>query len=420
MAWLFEWLSDLLLAVHILFLTDNFPPEGNAPASRTFEHCKVWVAQGHEVTVITCAPNFPDGKVYPGYKNNWYKRSVVEGINVVRVKTYMAENKGFLRRILDFMSFMVSGFFAAVWARKVDVVVGTSPQFFTAIAAWAAAKLKRRPFVFEVRDIWPASLVAVGAAKEGSAVIKMFEKIEMFLYGRATLIVAVTNQFKRELVNRGVNGAKIGVVTNGVDLTLYKQREKSQELLASLGLQNKFVVGYIGTHGMAHGLDKVIESAELLEGDSDIHFLLVGGGARVEVLKNSVVEKGLTNVSILGRQPKETMPDYWSLCDVALISLKDSPLFESVIPSKTFECFAMGLPTIVSVPSGEITGIVEEYEAGIIVKPENPNDLSRAILKLRDDAQALETYRSNALKAAKHFDRSALALKMLAQLEQTL
>ena len=206
--------------MHILFLTDNFPPEGNAPATRTFEHAREWVRKGHKVTVITCAPNFPEGKVFDGYKNRWLSKETIEDINVWRVKTYITANAGFIKRTIDFISFMVSSFFFGLLVRQVNVVIGTSPQFFTVISAWALAKFKHVPFVFELRDIWPASITAVGAMERNS-VITTLERLEMFLYHQADLIISVTHSFKSELQARGVSGDKIKVVLNGVDLNKY-------------------------------------------------------------------------------------------------------------------------------------------------------------------------------------------------------
>ena len=207
--------------MHILFLTDNFPPEGNAPATRTYEHAREWVKLGHKVTVITCAPNFPEGRVFDGFKNSFYSRSNMDGIDVVRVKTFISSNEGFVLRILDFVSFMFSSFFAGLFQRKVDVIVATSPQFFTAVAGWALSVFKRRKFVFELRDIWPASITAVGAMDDSLA-IRLLEKLEMFLYRRADAIVSVTHSFKKELIERGVDGNKISLVLNGVDLSKYQ------------------------------------------------------------------------------------------------------------------------------------------------------------------------------------------------------
>lgn len=170
--------------MHILFLTDNFPPEVNAPASRTLEHCRQWAAAGHRVTVVTGFPNFPSGRIFPGYRNRLWQRETMSGVEVIRVWTYISPNEGFFRRVLDYLSFMLTATLAGLFVRNVDVVIGTSPQFFTACAAHAVAVLKRRPFVFELRDLWPESIRAVGAMRD-SAFLRLMEKVELYLYRRA-------------------------------------------------------------------------------------------------------------------------------------------------------------------------------------------------------------------------------------------
>jgi len=402
--------------MHILFLTDNFPPEGNAPATRTYEHAIEWVKAGHKVTVITCAPNFPEGRVFDGFKNSLYSRSIMDGIDVVRVKTFISSNEGFVLRILDFVSFMFSSFFAGLFQRKVDVVVATSPQFFTAVSGWALSAVKRRKFVFELRDIWPASITAVGAMKDSMA-IKLLEKLEMFLYRRADAIVAVTKSFKQELIERGVDGDKINIVLNGVDLTKYQPAEsKDSEFATQYQLENKFVVGYIGTHGLAHALEHVIDAAELLKANDDIRFVFAGGGAAKNKLVELVKEKQLSNVIFIPRQPKENMPAVWSLCDVSLISLRDTALFKTVIPSKIFESMGMGLPILAAIPQGEASDIIESANAGIVCNPENGQLLAEHVVKMLDSKVQMTEYQSNSVNSASDYDRKSMANKMLNEL----
>ena len=404
--------------MHILFLTDNFPPEGNAPATRTFEHAREWVDKGHKVTVISCAPNFPEGKVFEGYKNKWLSKQKIKGISVWRVKTYITANEGFIKRSIDFFSFMVSSLFFGLFVRKVDVVVGTSPQFFTVISAWALAKFKRVPFVFELRDIWPASITAVGAMR-GSWIIKILEKLELFLYRQADLIISVTHSFKSELQSRGVSADKIKVVLNGVDLSRYKPLpEKDKEFSEKYHLQGKFVAGYIGTHGLAHALDSIIEAAELLKGENNIRIVFAGGGADRSRLERIVETRCLYNVVMIPRQPKENMQKIWSLCDVSLVSLKDTPLFSTVIPSKIFESMAMKIPIIISVPEGESTEIVRTEKSGLVIPPENSNSFVKAILKLEKDEDLYRDLADNSLLAASKFNRKILALEMLSHIEE--
>jgi len=403
--------------MHILFLTDNFPPEGNAPATRTFEHTREWIKKGHKVTVITCAPNFPEGKVFDGYKNKWLTKERIEGIDVWRVKTYITANEGFLKRTLDFVSFMLSSFMFGLFSNKVDVVVGTSPQFFTVISAWALAKLKRVPFVFELRDIWPASITAVGALKK-SKIISVLEKIEMFLYRQADSIISVTHSFKKELIERGVDGNKIDVVLNGVDLSKYQPAEqKIPEFAKQFGLEGKFIAGYIGTHGLAHALDKIVDAAGLLEDDDDIRIVFAGGGADRSRIEQLVRERGSKNIVMIPRQPKEKMPELWSLCDVSLVSLKNTPLFRTVIPSKIFESMAMGIPMIIAVPNGEATKIISDTNSGLVVPPEDPESLAKAIRSLKD-SRTYQILSKSSQEAASDYDRKRLAINMLENIEE--
>ncbi|WP_396956976.1 glycosyltransferase family 4 protein [Nitrosomonas sp.] len=406
--------------MHILFLTDNFPPEVNAPASRTFEHCREWVKAGHQVTVITCVPNFPQGKVFEGYSNRLWQREEMAGIRVIRVWSYITANEGFIRRVLDYQSFMMSAFLAALFVRRVDVVIGTSPQFFTVCAAYAVSRCKRIPFVFELRDLWPESIKAVGAMQE-SAVIRLLERLELFLYRKAARIVSVTHSFKKKLIERGIDADKISVVTNGVDMSRFKPMVKDEILLRELRLEGKFVAGYVGTHGLAHHLETLLDAAEeihrLPEG-STFHFILLGDGARKQALKDEAARRKLDNVTFIDSVPKDQVARYWSLLDVSIIHLKKTDLFTTVIPSKLFECMGMGLPVLHGV-AGESADIVRDERAGIVFEPENADELVAHLKLLQKDRAAYEGYRTHSLEAAKKYDRKAMAMKMLDVITQS-
>lgn len=404
--------------MHVLFLSDNFPPETNAPASRTHEHAKRWVAAGHRVTVVTCAPNFPSGKVHAGYRNALWSRERVDGIDVVRVWSYITANEGFVRRTLDYMSFMVAATIASVFIRRPDVIVATSPQFFTPCAAYVVSLLKRRPFVFELRDLWPDSILAVGAMRD-SRVIGWLRRLEYFLYRRSARIVSVTNSFKHVLVGNGIDAAKIAVIPNGVDLTAYVPGAKPSDLQEKWGVQGKFVAAYVGTIGMAHGLGTILDAAEKLRERDDIAFLLVGTGAEQASLMAQCRERGLRNVVFVGSVSKAEVREYWKLCDVALVLLRDSALFAHVIPSKMFEAMGMERPMILGV-RGESRAIVEASHAGIAVTPERADELVEAIVRLAGDAE-LRTRLGRAGReyAAREFNRDRLARQMLDVLELT-
>ena len=402
----------------LLFLSDNFLPEVNAPANRTYEHCKEWVKQGVEVTVITGVPNFPRGKVYPGYKNKLYQTEEIDGIKVIRVWTYMAANQGFMKRIVDYLSFAVSGFLAGLFV-KTDVIVATSPQFFTAMCGRALSFFKRTKWIMEVRDIWPESIKAVGAMGD-SPVFRMFEWVELHLYRTAAHIIVVTDTFKRKIINKGIDGRKISVHKNGANLSLFRQAPKPETLVQKYGLEDKFVIGYIGTHGLAHGLQFVLESInELKDSHPHIQFLFVGDGARKQHLLNKAQELKLTNAIFLDSVPKAEVVDYVNLNDVALVNLKKSNTFTAVIPSKIFESAAMGKPILLGL-EGESKGIIKKYNAGDCYVPEDRASFINAVLKMASDEEKYREYQSGCDELIKDFDRKQIAGLMMESIKGVL
>lgn len=400
--------------MHILFLTDNFPPEVNAPASRTFEHCREWVRLGAKVTVITGAPNFPKGVVFEGYRNRLWQTEELSGVRVIRVWTYITANTGFAKRTLDYLSFMVSAFLASFFARKVDIVVGTSPQFFTVCAAYVVSLFKRIPWVFELRDMWPESIRVVGAMK-GSFALDQLEKLEVFLYRKASAIVSVTHAFRDTLIRRGVDGSKIKVVTNGVDSSRFSPRAKDPGLIAQHGLEGKFVAGYIGTHGLAHALDTILDAAKALQQSPDgdrYRFILLGDGANKAALIKRAQAESISNVIFVDSVPKDEVVRYWSLLDASIIHLKKDPLFTTVIPSKLFECMGMAIPVLHGVV-GESAAIVEKQGVGITFEPENAEKLIEGLRRLASDPLFYQQLKAAGPVAAKNYDRNALAAEML-------
>ena len=405
--------------MHILFLSDNFPPEVNAPASRTYEHCRLWAQAGHQVTVITCAPNFPKGQLFPGHKNALWQTEMMDGIRVVRVWSYITAETGMRARFMDYNSYVVMAGVASLFVGRVNVVVGTSPQFFTAIGAWIIGMVKRSPWVFELRDIWPESIKAVGEMQNAPRALRWLENIELFLYRRASRIVSVTHSFRRSLGARGIDMGKIDVVTNGVDVSRFKPRAKDEDLLRQLGLQGRFVAGYIGTHGMAHALETLLLAAQqvkALPGGEDFRFLFLGDGTRKEALKQQAHEMGLDNVVFVDSVPKEEVVRYWSLLDVSIIHLRRTELFTTVIPSKLFECMGMGLPVLHGV-AGESAEIVEREGVGRVFEPENVGQLVDGLVALRGDPALRENLKQKGLQAALRYDRKNLGMQMLGVLE---
>ena len=400
----------------ILFITDNFAPEVNAPATRTYEHVKEWIKDKDiEVTIITCAPNFPHGKVYEGYKNKLYQKEYIDGIEVIRVWSYITSNSGFVKRVLDYISFGIMAFIVGLF-KKHDLIIATSPQFFTTWAAWGLSKIKGKPWIFELRDLWPESIKTVGAMKQGK-VINILEKIELGLYKSCNKIVAVTDAFKTNLINRGIDANKIAVVTNGSNVELFSAREKNQELLKSLGLENKFIVGYIGTHGMAHSLDFIVTSISRIE-DEDIHFLFIGDGAMKEKVLEIANNLKVKNATFLNPIKKEEVPEYLNICDVSLAPLKKEDNFKTVIPSKIFEASAMRKPTLLGV-EGQAQEIIETHNAGLCFEPENEKDFLEKIYILKNDKEKYKELQKGCEELAIEYDRKKLAEKMLKIIKST-
>ncbi len=402
--------------MRILFFTHYYPPEVNAPASRTSEHCRAWAAAGAEVTVVTCAPNHPHGKLYPGYRNKLWQSETLDGVKVVRVWSWLAANEGFLPRILNYVSYMAASILALPFLPRADVVVTTSPQFFCGLVGLFARPVKRAPWVLEIRDLWPESIVAVGAMKKGRT-IRFLEWLEGFAYRQADAIVSLTRGFVPHIAARCGDPAKIAVFMNGADLSAFTKSGDGEEIKRKYGLAGKFVGAYVGTHGMAHGLDTILEAAALLKDEPRFAFLMAGGGAEEARLKAKREQMGLDNVVMLGQRPKSEMPALWSATDASLILLKRSDTFKTVYPSKMSEAMAMQCPVILGV-EGEAKEVLEAAGAGLAITPESAEQLAAAMRKLADDPALCAAFgRAGRTYADQNLDRAKVAARFLTLLE---
>ena len=407
--------------MHILFLTHYFPPEGNAPASRVHEMAKRWVTSGHEVTVITCAPNVPDGVVYEGYKNKWRQTEMVDGIQVIRVWTYLAPNKGTAKRIINFCSYLFSAVWCGLFKKRPDVMIATSPQFFCGWAGTILRTLRRWPFILEIRDIWPESITAVGA-NLNPRLIRILEAMERKMYQSAQTIVTVGPGYKEQLIKKNVPEEKLHVITNGICKDTFQAADDDLELRQKYGLEDKLICSFIGTIGMACGLDVVIRAAKLLRdsNQTDIHFMLVGDGAMREALENTCQEEELTNVTLTGRQPKQDMPRFLAMTDICLVHLTKTDLFKTVLPSKIFEACAMRRPIILGV-EGNAAELVKEANAGICIEPENELELLEALKRLHADPALRESFGQQGQQHVQaHYDRDQLANDYLEIIQQSI
>jgi putative colanic acid biosynthesis glycosyltransferase WcaI len=373
--------------VKILYVSQYFPPEMGAPAARADELARHWVRMGHDVTVLTGFPNHPTGVVPVEWRSRLrgllYKETV-DGVRVVRTWLWPLPNRKAHERIRNYASFWVSASVSGLGLQKPDVVIGTSPQLLVALSGWWLAWWKRVPFVFEVRDLWPESLAAVGAGSEGSALHRTLGAIAGFLYRRSDHIVVVTPGFKDHLIQHwNIPAQKISIVENGVETGLFRPCPP----VKAPGTEDRFLICYIGTMGMAHGLETLIAAAEQLQRTlPKAMFLLIGEGAEKERIEELATAPRLSNIRFLGQQPRERIPGYIAGVDVCLVMLKKTELFKTVIPTKLLEYMSCEQPVIVAV-DGQARKIVEEAAAGIFVEPEDSSALADAVHVLAADPE---------------------------------
>jgi glycosyltransferase involved in cell wall biosynthesis len=408
----------------ILYVSQYFPPEMGAPAARAAELSKHWVQQGNEVSVLTGFPNHPTGVVPPAYRKKM-RRLVAcehcEGVDVVRTWLLPFPNRRAYERMLNYSSFCVSAASTGLFLSRPDVVIATSPQLLVGLSGWWLARCKRIPFVFEVRDLWPESLAAVGVGKENSILHRFLSGIAGFLYRQCDRVVVVTPAFEDHLVKYWhVPREKISVIENGVETQQFTPGLAS-ELRTELDVEEKFVVSYIGTMGMAHGLETILEAAaQLQQGVPEIVFLMMGEGAEKDRITALSRQRGLNNVRFIGQQPREKVPAYISASDVCLVPLKKSELFKTVIPTKMLEFMSCARPVILGV-DGQARGILDEARAGLAIEPENSAALANAICYLAANREtAKEMGRSGREYIVRKFSRRHTAKKYVRMLEQML
>src|SRR5216684_4048009 len=369
----------------ILYVSQYFPPEMGAPAARAAELAQHWTQAGHQVTVLTGFPNHPTGAVPPEYRRALRKlimRETVGDVNVVRTWLAPLPNRKAWERMLNYSSFCISSAISGLFISRPDVVIATSPQLLVALSGWWLARWKRVPFVFEVRDLWPESLTAVGMGDSNSILHRFLAKIAAFLYRHSDRIVVVTPAFEDYLVEHWrVPRERISVVENGVETGLFAP-QPATDLRRELGAEGKFVVSYIGTMGMAHGLETIIAAAtQLQDTNPDIAFLMVGEGADKTRVVALARDRGLNNLRFVDQQPRERIPSYICASDVCLVLLKKTDLFKTVIPTKMLEFMSCARPVILGV-DGQARTILEEARGGLPIDPENSEALVNAILCL--------------------------------------
>jgi glycosyltransferase involved in cell wall biosynthesis len=391
----------------ILYLSQYFPPEMGAPAGRAAELSRRWVEEGHQVTVLTGFPNHPTGIVPPEYRRKFRRlvnRENVNGVNVVRTWLLPFANRKAYERMLNYSSFCISSATTGMFVDRPDLVIASSPQLLVGLSGWWLARCKRVPFVFEVRDLWPESLVAVGIGSQDSLLHRSLTKIAGFLYRRCDRLVVVTPAFKEYLVRHWrVREEKIFVVENGVETSLFSRFAPNAALRRELGAEGKFVVSYIGTIGAAHGLETLLEAASWLrERAPKVLFLLVGEGAEKARIVSLARSRRLTNVRFVDQQPREKIPAYITASDACLVLLKKSELFKTVLHTKMLEFMSCARPVILGV-DGHARKVMEEANAGIFITPEDPAALAEAVMRLVADPVLRESLGRNGRQHVLHY-----------------
>lgn len=398
---------------HILFITPYYPPEKAAAAVCVSENAVRMAKYGHQVTILTTVPNYPDGIVAPEYRGHLLQEETLNGVRVVRVWSCVSPNKGFQRRILAQFSF---GLLAPLlgWREvgQPDIIIVQSPPLFDAIAVRLLAWFKHCPFIFMVSDLWPKSAVELGVLRN-RLFIRLSEWLEWSTYQHASLVWVVTEGIKRVLLARGFPPERLLLLTNGVDTVKFHPSPRAQAR-QELDWDERFTVVYVGTHGLSHGLATMLDTAERLKNNPAIHFVLVGDGAEKASLVAQARKRALTNITFYDPQPHQRVPVFLAAADACLVHVRRNiPVFTGMLPIKMYEAMACGKPVLLAV-DGEARRLAEqEAGAAIYVEPENPVALASAILSLQqrpEQAQALGQ-RGRALVEEKFdYDQLALAL----------
>lgn len=364
--------------MRILLLTQWFDPE---PTSKGLVFARTLADAGHEVEVLTGFPNYPGGDVYPGYRIRAWQRESIGGISVVRVPLFPSHDSSAARRVLNYVSFAAAAsVLGTLLVSKPDVVYVHHPPLTAGVAAVVLSRIRRAPFVYDVQDLWPDTLLATGMVR-GRRLLWLVGWLCAWVYQRAAAVVVLSPGFSNALIERGVPHEKVEVILNWCDerrLVL----ENDPEVRASLRAGDRFNVVFAGTMGKAQGLESVLQAAELLAvSDPRVQFAFVGDGVEADGLAQLASEKELKNVVFLPRMPMSAIGRVLDAADILLVHLKDDPLFEITVPGKTQAYLSVGKPILMAV-GGDAAAIISASNAGVTCRPADPEDLARAVTML--------------------------------------
>ncbi|MBN2411859.1 glycosyltransferase family 4 protein [candidate division KSB1 bacterium] len=383
----------------ILLISQYYPPEVGALATRMSSLAMQLKRKGHDVTVIAEIPNYPSGTVSSKYKYKFIVKEKYEGINVIRTFVCANSRKTNLQRMRFYISFMISSIISGMFLEKFEIVLATSPPLFVGISGYVLSRLMGCRLVLDIRDLWPESAVSLGELKS-ERLINLAEKLEHFLYSKADKVSIAVPGFRSRLLKKNVKDDKIVDFPNGVDFSLFSPHD-SRKAKMKYGFGDKFIVLFSGNHGLAQGLNTILKSAELLLKNREILFVFVGSGVEKDNLIKQRDKIGLNNVIFLPESPHKEMPEIISMADVCIVPLRNLPLFTNAIPSKMFEYMACRKP-IISTLIGEGDKLIREAKSGITVQPENEDVIASSVLKLYNDIKLIEELGANGYAFVKH------------------
>ncbi|MBA4375508.1 MAG: glycosyltransferase WbuB [Anaerolinea sp.] len=395
--------------MHILLIHQAFAALDEPGGTRHHEIAKYLVKHGHSVTIITSSVSYLTGKTKIN-SNPWVSKERPEmGITILRAFTYSALHRSFFHRILSFFSFMFSSFIIGLGVKNVSAVWGTSPPIFQGWTAWLLACLKRVPFLFEVRDLWPAFAIAVGILKS-KILIWLSLWLEAFLYKHADELVVNSPGFIEHVTRRGAKN--VSLIENGVDLTMFDLEQSGNEFRKKHHLENKFVVLYAGAHGISNDLEVVLSSAKITLDDPAIVYIFVGDGKEKSNLIQQAEQKHLTNVCFIPPVPKNEMNEVLASADVCVAILKPIEMYKTTYPNKVFDYMAAGKPVLLLI-DGVIREVIEKADAGIFIEPGNASALAAQIKILKDNSDKTNLMgRLGREYVDLHFNREKLAEKI--------
>jgi len=387
----------------ILLYTQYFPPETNAPANRWGYFCEYLANKGHELFVLTSFPNHPLRKLFPGYKNSWCFQEEKNGVKIIRTWTYIPFSTKFLPRLINYLSFAFSSYFNARKIPQVDLIIISLPPLFLGLTGLKFAKKRKISLVLDLINLWPGKgLIYYWLRKKSEKIYRMAIKI----------LVNSPALFENLRCKYALPDGKLEYLANGADLEFFAQKIDHAFIGRQYNLYDKFVVLYTGLLGYAQAPEVIIKTADVLKDKKDIVFLIVGTGPLEEKLKIEARKLKLTNVIFTGLRPHEEMPQYVALADVCLIPYKNKETFKDNLPSKMFDYLAAGKPMIINL-EGEASEILQKAQAGILVKPEDPQALADAILKLYADKFLREKMGVLAKTyAANNFDKKEISQRL--------